>query len=342
MKINQLGLGGPLVTELGLGTMTFGVETDEAEAHRQLDAYFAAGGNFIDTADVYGSGESERIIGAWLRRNHPENVIVATKARFAPPPGSSGASRRGIIKAVDGSLNRLGIEAIDLLYIHGWDPAASVVETLRTLTDLVRAGKVHSIGWSNTSAWQLERILATAEHHGFVRPIVFQPQYNLLDRVIEWELLPLCLDTDLAVCPWSPLGGGWLTGKYQRDTPPSGATRLGEDPNRGVEAYALRNNDRVWGIIEAVNRVATQDSVWIGEVALRWLLDRPGVASVLLGARTEEQLQQSLAVAGYGLTPEDHAVLTAVSAPGVPRYPYGMLEKACGVDIWERLGTAST
>ena len=330
------------VSALCLGTMTFGVETDEAEAHRQLSSYFAAGGNFVDTADVYGAGESERIIGAWLRNNHPENIVIATKARFAPPPGSSGASRRGIIKAVDGSLSRLGVEAIDLLYIHGWDPRASVADTLRTLTDLVRAGKVHSIGWSNTTAWQLQRILATADQHGFVRPVVFQPQYNLLDRVIEWELLPLCLDTGLAVCPWSPLGGGWLTGKYQRDTPPTGATRLGEDPNRGVEAYALRNNDRVWEIIEAADRVATQDSVWIGEVALRWLLNRPGVASVLLGARTEQQLGQSLAAADYVMSPEDHGRLTAVSAPGLPRYPYGMLAKACGVDIWDSLGTATS
>ncbi|MDJ0664313.1 MAG: aldo/keto reductase [Acidimicrobiia bacterium] len=342
MKINQLGQGGPFVTELGLGTMTFGVETDEAEAHKQLDAYFAAGGNLIDTADVYGGGESERIIGSWLRNNHPENVIIATKARFAPPPGSSGASRRGIVKAVDGSLSRLGVEAIDLFYIHGWDPEAPVTETLRTLTDLVRAGKIHSIGWSNTTAWQLQRIVGTADEHGFVRPIVFQPQYNLLDRVIEWELIPLCLDLGLAICPWSPLGGGWLTGKYQRDTPPTGATRLGEDPDRGVEAYALRNNDRVWSIIDAVDRVAKQDAVWIGEVALRWLLDRPGVPSVLLGARTEKQLQQSLSAATYSLRSEDHEKLTAVSAPDLPRYPYGMLEKACGVDIWKRLGTAST
>ena len=227
-----------------------------------------------------------------------------------------------------------------MLYVHGWDPAASVVETLRTLTDLVSAGKVHSIGWSNTSGWQLQRILSTADRHGFVSPVVFQPQYNLLDRVIEWELLPLCLDSGLAVCPWSPLGGGWLTGKYQRDTQPTGATRLGEDPNRGVEAYALRNVDRVWDIIAATERVATQDEVWIGEVALRWLLDRPGVASVLLGARTEQQLQQSIAAAKYTLRPEDHEALTDLSAPGLPRYPYGMLEKACGVDIWRQLGTA--
>ena len=180
----------------------------------------------------------------------------------------------------------------------------------------------------------------TADRHGFVRPVVFQPQYNLLDRVIEWDVLPLCLDAGLAVCPWSPLGGGWLTGKYQRDTPPTGATRLGEDPNRGVEAYALRNVNRVWDIINASEQIADRDSVWIGEVALRWLLNRPGVASVLLGARTESQLQQSLKAASYSLSSQDQGSLTEVSAPGLPRYPYGMLEKACGVDIWKRLGTS--
>ena len=340
MRTTQLGMGGPLVTDLGLGTMTFGAETDEAEAHKQLDAYVGAGGTFIDTADAYAGGESERIVGSWLASRRPEDVLVATKARFAPPPGSSGASRRGIVKALDGSLRRLGVEAVDVFYVHGWDVDAALEDTLATLTSLAAAGKIHAIGWSNTTAWQLQRILGLADRHGFVRPVVFQPQYNLLDRGIEWEVLPLCLEEGVAVCPWSPLGGGWLTGKYSRNQQPEGATRLGEDPERGVEAYTKRDNERVWEIIDAAQQIASDDGVWIGQVALRWLLGRPGVSSVLLGARTTEQLEQSLAVVDYDLREESERSLTSLSAPGLPPYPYGMVAEYCGLDVWDRLGTA--
>ena len=339
MRFNQLGNGGPLVSELALGTMTFGAETDEAEAHRQLDAFIAAGGTFIDTADVYAHGESERIIGAWLESRRPTEVVIATKARFAPPAGASGASRRGLIEGLEGSLSRLGVDSVDLFYVHGWDSEAPVEETLATLTELAHEGKIRAVGWSNTTAWQLQRILAVAERDGFVHPVAFQPQYNLLDRGIEWEVLPLCLEAGLGVCPWSPLGGGWLTGKYRRDTPPTGATRLGEDPGRGVEAYAKRNIDRVWDIIDRAAAIAAEDGAWIGQVALRWLLGRPGVSSVLLGARTTEQLEQSLGVVDYEPAEGRLDELTRLSAPGLPPYPYGMVAEYCGVDVWEQLGT---
>lgn len=341
MRINQLGRGGPYVSEIGLGTMTFGVETPEEEAHRQLDRFVAAGGTLIDTADVYGAGESERIIGSWLADRRPEDTILATKGRFGPPPGSSGASRRGITRALDASLRRLGVDTIDVYYVHGWDPAAPVEATLGALSDAVSAGKIHSVGWSNTTGWQLQRILATARSGGFEMPVVFQPQYNLLDRVIEWELLPLCLDEGIAVAPWSPLGGGWLTGKYRRDERPTGASRLGEDPGRGVEAYDARNTDRVWEIIDEAAAVAVATGRWIGEVALLWLLGRPGVASVLVGARTTEQLEQSLAAAGGSLSAEFATRLTEASAPGLPPYPYGMIESNCGETIWDELGTTN-
>lgn len=330
------------MSELGLGTMTFGAETEEAEAHQQLDIYARAGGTYIDTADIYARGESERIIGRWLDSRGPDNMILATKARFMPPAGSSGASRRGVVKALDASLARLGVEAIDLFYIHGWDPAASLLDTLGALTDAVAAGKIHSIGWSNTTGWQLQKILDTAANAGLASPVAFQPQYNLLDRGIELELLPLCLEEGIALCPWSPLGGGWLTGKYERDTPPTGATRLGEDPGRGVEAYNTRNTDRVWAIIDEATAIAERTGAWIGEIALRWLLERPGVGSVLLGARTAEQLRQSLAAAEYKMSESNLDRLTMVSAPGLPPYPYGMVENACGVDIWKTLGTAGS
>lgn len=339
MNRNQLGNSKLVVSELGLGTMTFGAETNEAEARRQLDRYVEAGGNFVDTADVYGDGESERIIGKWLAKEAPEDLVLATKGRFAPPDGLAGASHKGLDIALDRSLSRLGVDSVDLYYVHAWDNETPVEETLGFLSEAVAAGKIGHVGWSNTTAWQLQHILAAARHNGFVEPIVFQPQYNLLDRSIEVELMPLCLEEHLALVPWSPLGGGWLTGKYQRDTAPTGATRLGEDPKRGVEAYATRNTERVWTIIEEVQAIADQAGVWVGIVALRWLLSRPGVSSILLGARTTEQLEQSLATADHALSEDSEARLTTISAPGLPPYPYGMLEQFSGMTVWDSLGT---
>lgn len=337
--LRPLGRGGPFVTSLGLGTMTFGAEADEAASCAILDTYREAGGTFIDTADVYSDGESERIVGRWLADRNVDNMIVATKGRFAPPSGSTGASRRGIAKAIDGSLRRLGVDAIDVYFVHAWDREAPVEDTLGALTDAVAAGKIHTVGWSNTTAWQFARILERARSGGLVVPTVYQPQYNLLDRNIEIELLPLLMDEGVATTPWSPLGGGWLTGKYTRDEAPTGSTRLGEDPGRGVEAYDTRNVQRTWDILEVIEQVAADHDVWMGAVALAWLLSRPSVGSVLLGARTAEQLQASLTAIGVELSEPERARLTQVSAPGLPPYPYDMVREFCGLDEWDRLGT---
>jgi aryl-alcohol dehydrogenase-like predicted oxidoreductase len=337
-----LGAGGPIVSCFALGTMTFGAETDEDVARRQLDTFVDAGGTFIDTADVYGDGESERIIGRWAaRRGGIDDLILSTKGRFAPPAGSHGASRRSLRRSVDASLQRLGTDAIDVYLVHGWDVHTPIAETLDTLTSLVRAGKIHDIGWSNVTGWQLQQIVTTASLGGFVSPIAMQPQYNLLDRGIELEVMPCCLDAGLAITPWSPLGGGWLTGKYDRETRPTGDTRLGDDPNRGVEAYDVRNTKRTWQIIEEVTAIAGEHGRPATHVALAWLLTRPGVASVLLGARTVEQLQDNLAAADLTLDDSQLDRLTTVSAIGLPPYPYGMIQDVCDVDVWQRLGTAS-
>lgn len=335
-----LGDSGVRVSPLALGTMTFGAETDEAGAFDQLDRYREHGGTLVDTADVYAAGESERIVGRWLADRRPAEIILATKGRFAPPPGSSGGSRRALVRSVDASLDRLGVEAIDLYLIHGWDADVPVTETLGVLTDLVAAGKLHHIGWSNLTGGQLAEIVTTARLGGFARPAVLQPQYNLLDRGIETEVLPVCLSHGLAVTPWSPLGGGWLTGKYAPDRRPSGATRLGEDPGRGVEAYDGRNTARTWEILDVLAEIAERHGRPMGQVAIAWLLTRPGVASVLLGARTTEQLTETLGATEVQLSPEEADRLTAVSAPGLPVYPYGMIEDFCDVDVWRRLGTA--
>ena len=332
-----LGHTGLEVARLALGTMTFGVETDEDEAHAQLDRFVAAGGTMVDTADVYGDGESERIVGRWLADRAPTDVVVATKGRFAPPPGSSGASRRGLTRAVAGSLDRLGVASIDLYLVHGWDPSVPVEETLATLTDLVAAGTIHHVGWSNVTGWQLAEIVTTARLGGFVRPGVVQAQHNLLDRGVELDVLPCCLDHGLASTPWSPLGGGWLTGKYTRERP-TGETRLGEDPDRGVEAYDKRATERTWAILDVVGRIADAHDVPMAQVAIAWLLTRPTVASVLLGARTDEQLAQTLPAAHLELTEEEVDELTRATAPGLPEYPHRMVEEHCGVRHWRTLG----
>ncbi|MBR7744685.1 aldo/keto reductase [Phycicoccus sp. BSK3Z-2] len=340
MPTAPLGPRGPVVTRLGLGTMTFGAETPEAEAHAQLDAFVAAGGTFVDTADVYAGGESERIVGRWLA-DRGADVVIGTKGRFAPPSGSAGASRRALARAVQGSLDRLGVDALDLYTVHGWDDHTPVEETLDALSSEVRRGRVHAIGWSNVTGWQLGRIMATARLGGYVVPTAVQPQYNLLDRTIELEIVPAALAEGIALTPWGPLGGGWLTGKYRSDERPSGATRLGEDPHRGVEAYDVRNTDRTWRVVDAVRSVAAAHDRPMAHVAHAWLLSRPTVASVLLGARTTEQLAQSLEAATLELSADDLALLGDASAPGLPSYPYGMVQDACGVDVWRRLGTAA-
>ena len=336
----RLGRTGPTVSALALGTMTFGAEADEGTAHAQLDLFAERGGTLIDTADVYAGGESEAIIGRWAKgRGGVADLIVATKCRFGPTPGSAGASRRAVRRSLEASLTRLGLEAVDLYFIHGWDEDTPVAETLDVLGDLRREGKLHHVGWSNVTGWQLERICRTAEANDLPVPCVLQPQYNLLDRGIEIEVLPCALENGIGLTPWSPLGGGWLTDKYGADERPTGDTRLGDDPNRGVEAYDLRNTERTHAILDALRTVADRHDRAPAQVALAWLLSRPGVSSILLGARTVEQLEGNLDAARLDLTDNDLRDLTTVSTPSLPDYPYGFVRDWSGVGHWTRMGT---
>ncbi|MGJ3262831.1 MAG: aldo/keto reductase [Salinarimonas sp.] len=340
MPTAPLGRGGPIVSRFALGTMTFGVETDEAGAFRQLDMFVDHGGTFIDTADVYAGGMSEEIIGRWgKQRGGMGDLVLATKGRFGPPAGSTGASRRALTRCVDASLRRLQVDAIDLYFVHGWDKDVDVAETLATLRDLVAAGKIHHIAWSNLAGWQLERIVTTARMGGYPPPVCVQPHYNMLERGAELELIPCALEAGIGLTPWSPLGGGWLTGKYNSSTRPSGATRLGEDPNRGVEAYDLRNTDRTYAVLDVLRGIAERHGRPLSHVALAWLMSRPGVAAILLGARTTEQLEENLDAADLVLEPSEIAALTEVSARGVPAYPYQFLQDWAGMDVWKRLGS---
>ncbi len=329
MEHTTLGSSGCSVSTLCLGTMTFGNETDEAASHEQLDAFLAAGGDLIDTADVYTSGVSEEIIGRWLAarpRDVTDRVVLATKGRFpmGGGPNDVGLSRRHLQRALEDSLRRLGVETIDLYQVHAFDPITPLEETLSTLDDMVRSGKVRYVGLSNYTGWQVQKVVATAREMGVEVPVTLQPQYNLLVRELEWEVVPSCLDAGLGLLPWSPLGGGWLTGKYTRDARPTGATRLGEDPARGVEAYDTRSRQqRTWDVIDALQKIADDRSASMAAVALSWLVDRPSVTSVILGARTTTQLADNLTAAGLHLSEAETAALDAASDPIPVDYPYG-------------------
>lgn len=329
MERRTLGTSGLVVPAFALGTMTFGHETPEGDSHAILDRYLEAGGTLLDTADVYVAGESERIIGRWLEAHGSrDDVLVATKARFPvgddPDPNRRGLSRSWLTRAVDASLARLGTDHVDLFQVHAWDPLVAVEEWLTALDDLVTAGKIRYVGVSNLRGYQLQRVVLVARHRGLAPVVSLQPQYSLLSREIEWELMPLCREEGLGVLPWSPLGGGWLTGKYRADERPSGTTRLGEDPERGMEAYGRRSQQqRTWDVLEVVEAIASERGVSMAQVALAWVVDRPQVTSVILGARTSEQLDDNLGAAELHLTEEETARLDDASDPGAADYPYG-------------------
>jgi aryl-alcohol dehydrogenase (NADP+) len=328
MQYRTLGTSGAVVSSYALGTMTFGAEATEEQSHAVLDDYLAAGGNFIDTADVYAAGVSEEIIGRWLaaRPEARDRVVLATKGRFptGEAPNDVGTSRRHLNRALDDSLRRLGVEQIDLYQLHAWDPITPLEESLRFLHDAVCSGKIAYYGFSNFLGWQLTKAVHLARAHGWNGPVTLQPQYSLLVREIESEIVPASLDAGIGLLPWSPLGGGWLSGKYKRDQAPAGATRLGENPERGMEAWKARNADpRTWEIVEAVHEISGRHEASAAQVALAWLAAQPAVTSVILGVRSTDQLADNLAAADLALTEGELLRLSEVSRPRVGAYPYG-------------------
>ncbi len=323
-----MGNTGTSVSVLCLGTMTFGAESDEETSFRLMDDYAAAGGNFLDTADVYSAGLSEEIVGRWLKARPTEarQMVVTTKGRFpmGEGPNDVGLSRKHLRDALDASLRRLGIDCLDLYQTHAWDALTPVEETLRFLDDAISAGKILHYGFSNYLGWQITKAVHTARREHWAPPATLQPQYNLLARDIEHEIVPACLDAGIGLLPWSPLGGGWLTGKYKRDQTPTGQSRLGVNPDRGVEAYGPRNSDeRTWAILGAVEEVAQAHSRSMAEVSLAWLAQKPAVTSVILGARSPEQLAENLKAADLRLSADEMARLDAASVPVSGDYPYG-------------------
>lgn len=314
MELRRLGTTGVKVTELCLGAMTFLRESPEHDSRAMLDAYLAAGGNFIDTADVYSVGASETFLGEHLGARR-QRVVLATKVRFpmSDDPNDVGLSRRHILASVDASLRRLRTDWIDLYQIHCWDPATPIAETMDALDACVRAGKVRYLGASNVTAWQLAKMNALAEANGWAQFVSLQPQYSLVSRDVERELLPLCRHDGLAVLPWSPLGGGILSGKYVPGERPAEGTRAG-DATASAGLMRRRLTERNHAIAAAVREVAAEVGRSPAQVALNWVLGRPGVTAPIIGARTPAQLSDNLGATGWSLPEEAVARLDEVSA----------------------------
>ncbi|MFI6284984.1 aldo/keto reductase [Streptomyces sp. NPDC051018] len=330
METTNLGRTGLKVSELCLGTMAF---ADDESGHRVLDGFTEAGGSFIDTADMYGQGESEEILGRWLKNRRRDDLVIATKVwgRMGDAPNDGGLGRKHILAAVEASLRRLGTDYIDLYQTHIWDSGTPLEETLATLDTLVTSGKVRHIGASNVTASQLQRALDLAEYRGWEPYVCLQPRYNLLCRETEWELLPLCEERGVGVIPWGPLAGGWLTGKYHRgmESVPAGSREAYWQERSGEEGWRAKATEETWRVMDAVLEVAGETGRTPSQVALRWVREKPGVTAPIIGPRTHEQLMDNLGVLGWELTADQSARLAEASEKPLP-YPYEMLSRLSG------------
>jgi len=325
MEYRRLGRSGLFVSAMTLGTMTFGGRggfgkvgsTDITAASRQVDMCLDAGINLFDTADIYSDGESEEILGQAISGRR-DRLLLATKARMpvGDGPNEAGLSRQHLIQQCEASLGRLGTDHIDLYQTHEWDGVTPLEETLEALDTLVRSGKVRYIGCSNHSGWQLMKALGVSDRLGLQRYVSQQIYYSLEARDAEYELVPLALDQECAILVWSPLAGGLLSGKYRRNKDTSEGRHVS-----GWDEPPVRDPDKLYDTIDALVEIADNHGVSAAQVALAWLLGRPGVASVVVGARTEEQLADNLAAAGLRLSEEEHGRLDEVSAPPL-LYPY--------------------
>jgi aryl-alcohol dehydrogenase-like predicted oxidoreductase len=326
MEYRQLGSSGLRVSSLTMGTMTFGGQgdfanvgtTDTDEARRQVDMCLDAGINLIDTADVYSNGRSEEIVGEVIKGRR-DDVLLATKVRMpmGPGPNDAGLSRHHLVEGCEASLRRLGTDHIDLYQVHEWDGVTPLEETLEALDSLVASGKVRYVGASNYTGWQLMKALGTSDRLGYERFVSQQIYYSLQARDAEYELVPAAIDQGLGILVWSPLAGGLLSGKYRRgQTPPEGSRQL-TDWNEPP----VYDQDKLYDTIEVLVQIADGHGVSAAQVALAWLLGRPAVTSLVIGARTTEQLADNLAAAELTLSEEERARLDEVSAMPL-NYPY--------------------
>ncbi|MDR3621151.1 MAG: aldo/keto reductase [Paludisphaera borealis] len=329
MEYRRLGGSGLKVPVLSLGTGTFGGTneffkawgtSDVAEASRLIDVCLEAGVNLFDSADIYSDGAAESILGEAIKGRR-DQVLISTKATFRAGKGTNdvGSSRFHLIRSVEGSLKRLGTDYIDLFQLHGFDAQTPPEETLSTLDQLVRAGKIRYIGCSNFSGWHLMKSLAVSEKYGWPRYVANQAYYSLIGRDYEWELMPLGLDQGVGAVVWSPLGWGRLTGKIRRGQPLPETSRL---RNQTVKDIGPQVDDEyLYKVVDALDEVAKETGKTVPQIALNWLIQRPTVATVVVGARNEEQLRQNLGAVGWNLTTEQVAKLDAASARPFA-YPY--------------------
>jgi aryl-alcohol dehydrogenase-like predicted oxidoreductase len=329
MEFRQLGGSGFKVPVLALGTGTFGGAneffkswgaTDVAQATRLIDICLEAGLNLFDSADVYSDGVAEEILGQAIKGRR-DSVLISTKGtfKFGPGPNDVGSSRHHLIRAIEGSLKRLNTDYIDLYQLHAFDALTPVEEVLYTLDTFVRAGKIRYLGCSNFSGWHLMKALAAADQLGVSRYVAHQAYYSLVGRDFEWELMPLGLDQKVGTVVWSPLGWGRLTGKIRRGQPLPENSRLQSKMARDFGPQI--SDEYLYRVIDALDPIAAETGKSIPQVALNWLLQRPTVSTIVLGARNEQQLRQNLGAVGWNLSPDQVATLDAASATPAP-YPY--------------------
>jgi aryl-alcohol dehydrogenase-like predicted oxidoreductase len=328
MEHRRLGKTGLMVSELCLGCMTFGRELDEEGSKELVQRFLEVGGNFIDTADVYADGVSEEFTGRAVK-DVREDVVLATKVRFpmGDGPNDVGLSRKHVIAGCEASLRRLGTDYIDLYQVHAWDAATPLEETLSALTDLVRQGKVRYVGVSNFTGWQLMKALYVSELHGFEKFASLQPQYSLVERNIEREILPVCREEGLGVIPWSPLGGGFLSGKYRRGEGPPQGSRIAEAVESMEEHWDRRATERNWRTLDVIGEVSEETGKSYARISLNWLLRQEGVTAPIIGARRMDQLEDNLGAAGWKLSEEQIARLSEASAIEEV-YPYRFIREA--------------
>jgi len=329
MEYRQLGGSGFKVPVLTLGTGTFGGhgdlfsafgKSDVAEATRLVDISLDAGLTMFDSADVYSAGQAEEILGKAIAGRR-DKVLISTKATFrlGDGPNDVGSSRFHLTKSVDAALKRLGTDYIDLFQLHGFDALTPVEETLNTLDRLVRTGKIRYLGVSNFSGWHLMKSLAVSEKYGYPRYVANQTFYSLVGRDYEWELMPLGLDQKVGAVVWSPLGWARLTGKIRRSQPLPPVSRL--QSQAGANAGPQIDNEYLYRVVDAIDEIAKETGKTVPQIALNWLLHRPTVSTIIIGARNEEQLKQNLGALGWNLTKEQIAKLDAASAKPLA-YPY--------------------
>lgn len=329
MEYRVLGRSGLKVPALTLGTATFGGageffkgfgETDVAEATRMVDICLDAGVTMFDTADAYSGGLSEEILGQAIKGKR-DKVLISTKGTFrtGSSPNDVGSSRFHLIETINASLRRLGTDYIDLYQLHGFDAVTPVEETVSTLNDMVQAGKIRYLGCSNFSGWHLMKSLAVSERYGWSRYVAHQAYYSLIGREYEWELMPLGLDQGVGAVVWSPLGWGRLTGKIRRGSPLPESSRM--QTKRVADAAPPVDDERLYRVVDALDEIAKETGKTVPQIALNWLLQRPTVSTLVIGARNEEQLRQNLGAVGWNLTAEQIALLDAASHV-TPVYPY--------------------